>query len=381
MYPLYVQRSPIFSRLRCRYPTSGMARFITSPSVWTRKLITPWVLGCCGPMLSSMSPLISMRRRTSLFSMSIVGTSRGLLTAAAPEVVDDLDLVPLRPVDGGEVHQAVEGQGLVLLRVPADLHDVRRVHHEERVLVRGGKCANALTELAGETLLNLFERHLGGHLVVDAQGGLTLADLLARAEPPLADDLVLHPHQAFGQRLGTGRAAGYVDVHRHELVDALADRVGVLEEAAAGGAGAHGDDVLRLGHLLVEQAAALGHLVGQGSGDDHQVALARRRPGDGSESVDVRPRTAGLHQLDPAAGEPEEQVENAALARQVDDLVDERGLAGDDGTEVLLVIPGHLYAAFFSSLPWRGFCFWSRIDCSTSCFSPFTHSRSPMAHT
>src|SRR3989449_2825974 len=61
-----------------------MARFITSPSVWTRKLITPCVLGCWGPMLSSMSPPISMRRRTSLFSMSMVGTSSGLLIAAAP---------------------------------------------------------------------------------------------------------------------------------------------------------------------------------------------------------------------------------------------------------------------------------------------------------
>src|SRR5205085_10825483 len=69
----------------------------------------------------------------------------------APEVVDDLDLVLLWPVDGGEVHQAVEGQGLVLLRVPADLHDVRRRDDQEWILVRGRKCANALTELSGET--------------------------------------------------------------------------------------------------------------------------------------------------------------------------------------------------------------------------------------
>src|SRR6266850_122052 len=31
-----------------------MARSITSPSVSTRKLITPCVDGCCGPMLSSI---------------------------------------------------------------------------------------------------------------------------------------------------------------------------------------------------------------------------------------------------------------------------------------------------------------------------------------
>jgi len=41
------------------------------------------------------------------------------------------------------------------------------------------------------------------------------------------------------QRLGARRAAGDVDVHRDETVDALEDVVALLERAAGDGAGAH----------------------------------------------------------------------------------------------------------------------------------------------
>src|SRR2546430_8655116 len=114
------------------------------------------------------------------------------------------------------------------------------------------------------------------HLVVDAQARIALADLATAREPPLAHDLVLHPEQPFGERLGARRAARNVDVDRHDLVDALANRVGELEESAAVGAAPHADDVLGLRHLLVEELAALGHLVGERPGHDHQIALARR---------------------------------------------------------------------------------------------------------
>src|SRR6185295_775694 len=41
-----------------------MARFITSPSAWTMKLITPWVEGCWGPKLSTISPRSWCRTRS-----------------------------------------------------------------------------------------------------------------------------------------------------------------------------------------------------------------------------------------------------------------------------------------------------------------------------
>src|SRR4051794_27833881 len=91
------------------------------------------------------------------------------------------------------------------------------------------------------------------HLVVDAQARIALADLAPPREPSLADDLVLHAEQPFGERLGTRRAARNVDVDRDDLVDALAHRIGELEEPAAVRAASHADDVLRLRHLLVEE--------------------------------------------------------------------------------------------------------------------------------
>src|SRR5947209_14609551 len=134
---------------------------------------------------------------------------------------------------------------------------------------------------------------LCGHLVVDAQARVALADLAPAREPPLADDLVLHAEEPFGERLRARRATRDVDVDGDDLVDALAHRIGELEEAAAVGAASHADDVLRLGHLLVEELAALGHLVGQGPGHDHQIALARRRSRHRSEAVDVGARATG----------------------------------------------------------------------------------------
>src|SRR6185369_15598409 len=52
-------------------------------------------------------------------------------------------------------------------------------------------------------------------------------------QPALAHHLVLNPQQTFGKRLGAGRTAGNVNVHRDDLIDALAHGVGDLEEAAA----------------------------------------------------------------------------------------------------------------------------------------------------
>src|SRR4051812_27838028 len=182
---------------------------------------------------------------------------------------------------------------------------------------------------------------LCGYLVLDAQAGLGFADLAPPREPALADDLVLHPEKPFGERLGPRRATRHVDVDGDDLVDAFAHRVGELEEPAAVRAASHADDVLRLGHLLVEELAPLRHLVGERPCHDHEIALARRRPGHRAEPIDVRPGTARLHELDAAAGEAEEQVEDRALPGQVDDVIDEGRAGRDDLAHVLRIVFGH----------------------------------------
>src|SRR3954447_24876790 len=87
-------------------------------------------------------------------------------------------------------------------------------------------------------------------------------------------DALLQQHDAFEQRLGPRRAAGYVDVDGDDLVDALGDGVAVPVWAAAVGARTHRDDVLGVWHLLVEPLDGRDDLVGDRSGDDDEVGLA-----------------------------------------------------------------------------------------------------------
>src|SRR3954454_10597867 len=75
-------------------------------------------------------------------------------------------------------------------------------------------------------------------------------------------DALLQQHDALEQRLGPRRAARHVDVDRDHLVDALRHGVAVPVGAAAVGAAAHRDDVLRVGHLLVEPLDGRDDLVG-----------------------------------------------------------------------------------------------------------------------
>ena len=81
---------------------------------------------------------------------------------------------------------------------------------------------------------------------------------------PSLFDLPLERHDAVDQGLGPGRAAGDVDVDWNHTVDALQGAV-AAERAAAGSAGAHGDDPLGIGHLVVKALDDRGHLVGDGS--------------------------------------------------------------------------------------------------------------------
>ena len=131
-------------------------------------------------------------------------------------------------------------------------------------------------------------------------------------------DLPLQLQDAVEQRLGGRRAAGHVDVHRHDPVAAPHHRIAEVVVAAAVGAGPHGDHVARLGHLVVDLAERRRHLVGQRPGHDHQVRLPRARARRRAEPLEVVARHRGVHHLDRAAGEPEGHPVQAAGARPVD---------------------------------------------------------------
>src|SRR5829696_1951692 len=51
----YVRFSAIFSTPRCRYPMMHSVPITFSPSSFRMTRSTPWVEGCCGPILSTNS--------------------------------------------------------------------------------------------------------------------------------------------------------------------------------------------------------------------------------------------------------------------------------------------------------------------------------------
>src|SRR3954447_4513250 len=158
--------------------------------------------------------------------------------------------------------------------------------------------------------------------------GLDAADV-ARWRPVVAlverltGDLVLKLQDAVQQRLGARRAAGHGDVDGDQLVDSLGDRVAVPVGTAAVGTGAHRDDVLRFGHLLVETQDRGRHLVGDGAADHHQVRLAGTgRERDHAEADEVVPGHRRSNELDRAAGEAEVEDPEAVAAAPVQDKTD-----------------------------------------------------------
>jgi hypothetical protein len=127
-------------------------------------------------------------------------------------------------------------------------------------------------------------------------------------QPPLPHDLVLDPQKPLCQGFRPGRTAGNINVHRNDLVYAFTNRVGELKESPTAGTAPHRDDILRIGHLIVEKLGSLGHFVSQCSGHDHQIRLPRRSARDCAKAIDIGPRTSRLHQFDGATGQAKQHV-------------------------------------------------------------------------
>src|SRR5471032_334382 len=114
--------------------------------------------------------------------------------------------------------------------------------------------------------LFLLRRHLGAvHALIANDPG---------KRTTLLSNRLLQQHQALQKSFRAGRAARHVDVHGQELVHPLNDGVDVVH-ATGVGARTHGDNPLWLEHLLVETLNDRRHLDEAGSGDNHEIRLAR----------------------------------------------------------------------------------------------------------
>ena len=148
------------------------------------------------------------------------------------EVVDDVEAgLAVPPVDGGDVHAVLEVFGV--LQVPRDARDPSRGDDDG--------------DLAGE-LLGRHDRVRDAAARIDRTQGwprgarpaagrgffrprLEPSGVVRANQARLADDvhpvdLLLQGHDAVDEGFGPRRAAGHVDVDRHDAVDALGHGVG-----------------------------------------------------------------------------------------------------------------------------------------------------------
>ena len=201
---------------------------------------------------------------------------------------------------------------------------------------------------------------------------LFAADLLVHpAEETLQLHFALQLHQAVKHRFGPRRTAGYIDIDRQNLVHAVQHVVRLLEGSAADGAAAHGDHILRIGHLVVKAPEHRGHFVGDGAGDHDEVGLTRRGAGHFEPKPgEIVTRRAHGHELDAAAARGEGQRPQAVAAAPLDQLVQ---TAHDHVRIVVAQFGDHLFEVFVVV---EIFVF-HRLDLR---FSLYFHSKAPFRH-
>src|SRR6267143_2416811 len=136
--------SMIFSYPRWRYPISGAASVIVSPSIFTFMFHSPWVIGCCGPMFTQNSA-ISAASRLQLPAADVLAfrlLGEVLAQRMIKEVLREEDPFQIRVPLVDDPHQVPRLPLVVLRRVP-ELHDavdLRIIVGDERVdLDRGSR--------------------------------------------------------------------------------------------------------------------------------------------------------------------------------------------------------------------------------------------------
>src|ERR1019366_6692997 len=198
-----------------------------------------------------------------------------------------------------------------------------------------------LAQVVGEELQARGIRHLWALL------GAYCAVALPPARLGVVLDHLAQLQHAVHQRLWPRRAAGHVDVDRHELVG-WHERI-VVEDAHGAAASAHRDSPLGLEHLVVEAADDRSHLDRDPPREDDQIGLTRRGAEClVAESCDVHARAGGLELLHRATGQPEGKREEGVRPRPRDRRVE----GGEDealvhiALELLALEMGGLVGAF-----------------------------------
>jgi len=131
-------------------------------------------------------------------------------------------------------------------------------------------------------------------------------------------NLLLQRHEGMKQCLGTRWTTWNVHIDWNIAVNPFEHIVSLLEWAARNRAGAHGNDVFGLGHLIVKPDDLRSHFLGYGAGDDHEISLPGRR----TEHFSAKPCQiisghAGGNHFDSATGEAKLQWPNGVFATPI----------------------------------------------------------------
>ena len=125
-------------------------------------------------------------------------------------------------------------------------------------------------------------------------------DALARERLQLQ---LLELQKAINQSFSGRWASWNIDIDRNNTIASAHDGIGIVIVPAAIGTGTHRDHPTGLRHLIVNLAQRRSHLVGQRTGDDHHVGLARRWARDHTKTVEVVARHVRMDHFHSTAGQ------------------------------------------------------------------------------
>lgn len=119
-----------------------------------------------------------------------------------------------------------------------------------------------------------------------------------------------------------GHTSRHVDINRNNPVTSSDNRVTVVIVATTIGTTSHTDNPARVRHLIIDLAQSGGHLVGQGTSDNHNIGLTRGSTENDSKTILIVTGGGEVHHLDGAACKTESHGPQRALTSPVGNLIE-----------------------------------------------------------
>lgn len=134
-------------------------------------------------------------------------------------------------------------------------------------------------------------------------------------------DLLLELQHSVKKSLGSGRATGDVDVDRDNPIASTDYSVRVVVVSTTVGAGSHGNNPAGLSHLVVNFTEGGSHLVGQSTGNDHDIGLTGTGTENDTKTVEIVTTGTTVHHFYGTAGKTESHGPHGSSTGPVDEFI------------------------------------------------------------